>query len=110
MDIQVPYVPTALTQRPVTLNLTFNVINYNVRKSKVKCLFGKSDPLDTQRMLEDQYQQDKTRLCERFGIDIEDIENERIMCNVQNIGSCQQRTSRVNPKEAKITSKNILHC
>ncbi|XP_044749891.1 uncharacterized protein LOC123310484 [Coccinella septempunctata] len=39
-----------------------------------KCLFGKCDPDDTLRMLEEQIEMDKLRFMERFGIDIDSLE------------------------------------
>ncbi|XP_050300123.1 uncharacterized protein LOC126738729 [Anthonomus grandis grandis] len=44
------------------------------RKRSKKCLFGKADPEDTRRMLEEQYALDQERFMTRFGFDVETIE------------------------------------
>ncbi|XP_060531870.1 uncharacterized protein LOC132705352 [Cylas formicarius] len=40
-----------------------------------KCLFGVADPLDTQRMLEEQCEVDRKRIFDKYGIDLQDIED-----------------------------------
>lgn len=115
MDVQNPYVPVILTERPTTLNLTYRVINTNFKTSKVKCLFGKSDPLDTQRMLEEQYQEGRTRLHERFGIDIDemqDLENRQGTCNINmivNKGTTKNNNKLRVLRKRKITGLNQQH-
>lgn len=50
--------------------------NNNQRTEATKrCLFGKPDPEDTKRMLREQLESDRKRLKERFGLDVENIEN-----------------------------------
>ncbi|KAK9872179.1 hypothetical protein WA026_016232 [Henosepilachna vigintioctopunctata] len=65
-------------KRPVLSVGTPNIINL---KSKVegatrvkRCLFGKSNPEDTLRMLNEQREIDRRRFLERFGIDINKLE------------------------------------
>ncbi|XP_045480513.1 uncharacterized protein LOC123685009 [Harmonia axyridis] len=59
-----------------------------------KCLFGKCDPDDTLRMLQEQVEMDKIRFMERFGIDIDRMEEEE--------------TENVNPNIVKKPSENSL--
>lgn len=40
-----------------------------------RCLFGKCDPEDTRKLLEEQYQLDQKRFLAKFGFDIEMVEN-----------------------------------
>ncbi|KAJ8984604.1 hypothetical protein NQ317_006066 [Molorchus minor] len=40
-----------------------------------KCLFGVAKPEDTEKLLQEQYEADRRRFNERFGFDIEQIEN-----------------------------------
>ncbi|CAG9762243.1 unnamed protein product [Ceutorhynchus assimilis] len=63
-----------------------------------KCLFGKSDPDDTKRMLEEQYGLDQQRFFSRFGFDIETIEQlertkDDVKENIENDRNEQNRKS-----------------
>lgn len=50
--------------------------NNNLRSGGTKrCLFGKHDPEDTEELLKEQSEDDKRRLRERYGLDLEDVEN-----------------------------------
>lgn len=85
-------------QRPRFLDFTGNC-NVEKLKATKKCLFGKSDPEDTQKLLEEQCQADKKRFLERFGIDLDDIEN-RPDCGNEN--KCEKK-----PGKSRVTRKRI---
>ncbi|KAL3267119.1 hypothetical protein HHI36_011259 [Cryptolaemus montrouzieri] len=70
----------ASKKRPIlSLKIPINKnCNTTVNESAIKikkCLFGKCDPDDTLRLLDEQAEIDRKRIMERFGIDINDIED-----------------------------------
>lgn len=91
-------------------------------KTTKKCLFGKSDPEDTLKLLEEQHKADKKRFLERFGIDLDDIEN---IPDGGNENKCEKKLgmSRVARKkiaksatackpynkQARMTGKSLAH-
>lgn len=65
--------PTAFFRVINALNADSNN-NRKIEASK-RCLFGKPDMKDTERLLKEQCENNKKRFRDRFGIDIENIEN-----------------------------------
>lgn len=56
-------------------NFLERVVRHKKPSGIKKCLFGKSDPDDTRRMLAQQYALDQQRFYSKFGFDIETIEH-----------------------------------
>lgn len=72
-----------------------------------KCLFGVADPKDTEHMLEEQFEIDRTRFNERFGFDLVEIEQLERESNIENINinSDNQGSSKKGRKLLKAKRK-----
>lgn len=111
MDVQIPYVPTVLAEKPTTfLNIDDDLMNNNNLKTsnKAKCLFGKPDHSDADCLLEEQYQDDRKRFWERFGIDIQEIENISNNLHVVSAGSKKNEYRKIKmPSRTKRSSCEV---
>lgn len=65
--------------RPKTLE------NKQAKNSIKKCLFGVPDPADTDRMVQEQYEVDRKRFIDRFGIDLNQVDTIEEEYNDENI-------------------------
>lgn len=71
-----------LKQRPELVNNSQTNCNVPRQSNEIKkCLFGTPDPQDIEKLVKEQMEVDRSRIKERFGFDIEDIEN--LKCNEQ---------------------------
>lgn len=57
---------------PKRRNTIFNLTTTNRIK---KCLFGVCNPADTEVLLQEQFEIDRTRILNKFGFDVQDVEN-----------------------------------
>lgn len=95
-------------QRPRFLDFSGNRDAERAKATK-KCLFGRSDPEDTEKLLEEQRQADKKRFLERYGIDLDDIEN-RPGPEGSETNKCEQRKSGKSRVARKRTAKSATAC
>nr|XP_023030144.1 uncharacterized protein LOC111518051 [Leptinotarsa decemlineata] len=61
--------------KPKKIDNTDNLPRPSRETTLKKCLFGVSSPADTEKMVQEQYEKDRRRFSERFGIDLDELEN-----------------------------------
>ncbi|KAJ8949719.1 hypothetical protein NQ318_013588 [Aromia moschata] len=61
--------------KPRRVDERANLARFSKASSIKKCLFGVASSADTEKMLQEQYDADRQRFSEKFGFDIEEIEN-----------------------------------
>lgn len=94
-------------------NFLDRIMRHKKSVSIRKCLFGKADPEDTKRLLDDQYQLDQQRFLTKFGFDVETIEylerseNDESV-NRENDRNGQNRETKVLSGKAKNSTRKVL--